>query len=123
MIGDGTYVFTVIDFLGCPHTDTVIVHPLDSDATLFAPNAFTPDGDGINDVFAVTGFGEERTELLIFDRWGEQLYATTDLSKPWDGTYSGALVKQDVYVYRLKYNAHCDQGNEKLVYGHVSVLH
>jgi len=123
VIGDGTYVFTVIDFLGCPHTDTVIVHPLDSDATLFAPNAFTPDGDGINDVFAVTGFGEERTELLIFDRWGEQLYATTDLSKPWDGTYSGALVKQDVYVYRLKYNAHCDQGNEKLVYGHVSVLH
>ena len=122
VIGDGEYIFTVVDFLGCPHTDTVTVHALDDDALLFAPNAFTPNGDGVNDVFAISGFGEEAIELMIFDRWGEQLYTTTELSRPWDGKYAGGLVKQDVYVYKLKYNAHCDQGNEKLVYGHVSVL-
>jgi gliding motility-associated-like protein len=61
-------------------------------------------------------------ELMIFDRWGEQLYTTTEMGKPWDGTFDGGLVQNDVYVYRLKYNAHCDQGNEKLIYGHVTVV-
>lgn len=123
VIGDGVYVFSVIDFLGCPHTDTATVKPLTVDAQLFAPNAFTPDGDGVNDVFAIAGYGEEAINLMIFDRWGEHLYTTTDLSKPWDGVYNGGLVKTDVYVYKLTYNSHCDLNNEKTVIGHVSVLH
>ncbi len=123
VIGAGEHIFTVIDDLGCPHTDTATVIALEAEAQLYAPNAFTPDGDGLNDNFLITGIGEEAVELLIFDRWGEQLYSTTSLTEPWDGRYSGTLVKQDVYVYRLTYNAHCDQGNEKLVFGHVSVLH
>ncbi|MCB0778549.1 MAG: PKD domain-containing protein, partial [Flavobacteriales bacterium] len=48
--GPGDYDFTVWDALGCAHEDTITIVPLDADARIFAPNAFTPDGDGVNDV-------------------------------------------------------------------------
>jgi PKD repeat protein len=83
VIGAGDYIFTVIDDLGCPHTDTATVIALDGEAQLYAPNAFTPDGDGVNDNFLIAGIGEDAVELLIFDRWGEELYSTNSLTKPW----------------------------------------
>ncbi|MBK9287199.1 MAG: PKD domain-containing protein [Flavobacteriales bacterium] len=122
VVGPGEYIFTVIDQYGCSHTDTITIDALDADARLFAPNAFTPDGDGINDVFTIGGYGEKEVDLMIFDRWGEQLYQTTSLLRPWDGTYNGQPVKQDVYVYVLKYNAVCKQSEFTTARGHVSVL-
>ncbi len=122
VIGPGTYVFTVVSMQGCTYTDTITVDPLDADARVFAPNAFTPDGDGLNDVWSVAGYGEKEVELLVFNRWGEQIYRTNSLLKPWDGTYNGQPVKQDVYVYVLKYNAVCQQEVFTTARGHVSVL-
>jgi gliding motility-associated-like protein len=115
-----TYSFMVWDNYGCLHDDTVTVIPLSSDARLFAPNAFTPDGDGINDEFVITGYGEREVELLIFNRWGEQIYSTTTLSDPWNGVYNG-LIKQDVYVYKLTYNGECTNDETRVV-GHVTVV-
>ncbi|MBL7962224.1 MAG: PKD domain-containing protein [Flavobacteriales bacterium] len=120
--GDGTYIFTVTDFLGCQHTDTVRVLPLESEPSIFAPNAFSPNGDGVNDVFVVAGVGEQEVKLEIFNRWGEQLFVTTSLNNPWDGRYNGALVKQDVYVYRLQYTGECTGSDRTTVMGHVTVL-
>jgi gliding motility-associated-like protein len=122
VVGNGVYVFTVVSMLGCTYTDTITVDPLDNDAYLFAPNAFTPDGDGLNDVFSIGGYGEKEVDLTIFNRWGQQIYQTTSLLRPWDGTFNGEPVKQDVYVYVLKYNAECQQSEYTTAKGHVSVL-
>ncbi|MBL8001323.1 MAG: PKD domain-containing protein [Flavobacteriales bacterium] len=122
VVGPGEYIFTVVSMQGCTYVDTITVDPLYSDARLYAPNAFTPDGDGLNDVWSVTGYGEKEVELTVFNRWGEQIYSTNSLLKPWDGTYNGQPVKQDVYVYVMKYNAVCQDAVFTTARGHVSVL-
>lgn len=114
------YAYQVWDAFGCVHEDSVQVLSLDADARLFAPNAFTPDGDGVNDVFTITGYGEKDMELLIFNRWGEQIFSTTTLANAWNGQYNGQI-KQDVYVYKLKYNGECSN-DETSIIGHVTVV-
>jgi gliding motility-associated-like protein len=121
VIGPGEYVFTVVDLLGCPHTDTVRVVSLDDKPQLFAPNAFSPDGDGVNDVFRIEGYGEKNMMLTIYNRWGEQLWQTNNMQMGWDGMYRGSFVKNDVYVYVLTYNGVC-HAEEQRVIGHVTVL-
>jgi gliding motility-associated-like protein len=70
---------------------------------LFVPTAFTPNGDGTNDVFVVKMMYIEKYLLEIFDRWGELLYETTDQEAGWDGIYMGRLCQEDVYVWRVTY--------------------
>ena len=68
---------------------------------LDVPNAFTPNGDGINDNVSVRGFGIIKMTWKIFNRWGTLVYQTTDRTKPWDGTYKGAIQPKEVYHYVL----------------------
>ena len=121
VLGAGDYPFSVIDLLGCPHSDTVKVIALDEEAQVFAPNAFTPDGDGVNDQFQIAGFGERDVHFTIFNRWGERLWESTTVDNGWDGQYNGKPVKNDVYVYQLKYTGKCN-AEEKEVIGHVTVV-
>ncbi|MES2629937.1 MAG: gliding motility-associated C-terminal domain-containing protein, partial [Bacteroidota bacterium] len=78
---------------------------------VYIPNSFSPNGDGVNDVFKPVLLGgiPESYELSIFNRWGELVYYTRDYMRGWDGTANGEASKQDVYVYHLKvrskYNA------------------
>ncbi|MEZ4827443.1 MAG: PKD domain-containing protein [Bacteroidia bacterium] len=69
---------------------------------LFTPNAFTPNNDGHNDVFMVYMPNISNGQMSIFNRWGQLLYRTTDLSAGWDGTYNGAPVPEGVYVYAIE---------------------
>ncbi len=64
------------------------------------PNAFTPNGDGRNDVFVYTARLIERVELRIYNRWGELLFQTTTLEEGWDGSYRGAAAPQGTYLFR-----------------------
>ena len=73
------------------------------ETTLYLPNAFTPNGDGINDVFFAEGHNVEDFSLLIFNRWGELIYESQNLYDFWDGTYLGNEVQQDVYVWKVSY--------------------
>jgi len=65
----------------------------------YVPNAFTPNGDGINDVFRVYGSGFISFNLKVFDRWGEKVFETSDPNIGWDGTFRGELLPPDVFVY------------------------
>lgn len=121
VVGAGDYIFHVIDPLGCPHTDTVTVIALDEEPQLFAPNAFSPDGDGVNEIFKVVGYGEEDVDFTIYNRWGELLWTSKSAADGWDGMYKGVPVKNDVYVYQLKYTGKCN-AEEREVIGHVTVL-
>jgi gliding motility-associated-like protein len=68
------------------------------------PNAFTPNGDGSNDVFApIFGCGVSSMRLRVFNRWGQKVFETTDPARGWDGRYEGADLPSEVYVWTLDY--------------------
>ncbi len=90
----GDYVVTVSDITGC--TDTV-VFTIDNQL-LFIPNAFTPNGDNINDVFFPGGTGFEVLELEVYSRWGQKVWS--GVGGGWDGRLDGQELPSDVYAYR-----------------------
>ena len=97
--------------------------------SVFVPNAFTPDGDGLNDVFFPNGKSHDNLEgldqygFMIFNRWGELIWETTTPYQPWDATdqKTGNVVMQDVYVWKVNAWDHVE-GTLKTYYGHISVL-
>lgn len=86
----GTYVVALVvsSDKGCSDT---IVRPLvvGEDYGIYVPNAFTPNADGLNDIFQPKGFGIVKYELNIFDRWGEKVFHTKVFEEGWDGTFKG----------------------------------
>jgi gliding motility-associated-like protein len=91
--------------------------------TMYVPTGFTPNGDGINDVWEVQGFNEERElALRVYDRWGSLIFYTTDLEDHWDGTINetGNLVPGGVYVYKLVF--YINEFDVKEVTGEITVV-
>jgi gliding motility-associated-like protein len=80
-----------------------IVKPvvIGEDFSIYVPNAFTPNGDGVNDTFQPKGHGIVYYDLTVFDRWGEKLFHTNDFFKGWDGIFKGELSKNDTYVWQI----------------------
>ncbi|MBI2271484.1 MAG: gliding motility-associated C-terminal domain-containing protein [Bacteroidetes bacterium] len=69
--------------------------------TLYIPDAFTPNNDRLNDTFGAVGKGIVEYKMVIYDRWGNFVFESTDINKQWDGTFLDVLCKQDMYVYRI----------------------
>ncbi|MCA6361643.1 MAG: gliding motility-associated C-terminal domain-containing protein [Bacteroidetes bacterium] len=121
--GRGTYqvMLVVTGDGGCTDTawQTIEVNP---EQTLFVPNAFTPNGDGKNDVFMAVGLEIIAFNMDIYDRWGNHIFATDKMEIGWDGTANkGAEVaQQDVYVYKIV--ATDFTGRVQKLTGHVSLL-
>jgi len=99
----GTYWVSVS--LGCETiSDTIVIDEKDCEVILEMPNVFTPNGDGVNDVFIPAEYKAiERYNLQIFNRWGSLIYQSNDVSQGWDGTFQGALVADGVYFYIVNY--------------------
>ncbi len=89
---------------------------------IFVPNTFSPNKDGINEIFIPETFNIEPKgyQLQIFNRWGEQIFSTSDLYEGWDGSYRGELVKPGVYVWRITYTDH--NGKKQNLTGNVTLL-
>lgn len=103
---------------GCVGEDTVLLR---SPGQLYFPNAFTPDGDGINDLFGPLGTYIEEFEMTIFDRWGNEVFTTKDMSIMWDGRVRGAeRPVNGVYVYKYQASGHLFPAVEG--YGHVTLI-
>jgi len=97
---DTVYYVTIEDTLGCYS----IVSRYEFDVLLLSsldvPDAFTPNGDSMNDIVYVEGWGIERVlEFKIFNRWGELVFETTNVNQGWDGTYKGRDQMADTYSY------------------------
>ncbi|WP_345249228.1 T9SS type B sorting domain-containing protein [Nibrella saemangeumensis] len=75
---------------------------LRQNAKIFAPDVFTPNGDGQNDEFTVIGKYWKKFTLTIFNRWGETLYQTTETGKGWDGLINGQPAEPGTYIYRAE---------------------
>ena len=69
---------------------------------LYAPNAFSPDSDGINDFFKISGQGILDFQIEIYNRWGQMVYKSYDLTKGWDGAFKGENLPSGSYVYKIK---------------------
>jgi gliding motility-associated-like protein len=111
-------VLAVNEF-GCKAIDDVCIE-VTMNHNIYIPNIFTPNEDGVNDVFLVYGTGIVKIEMIVFDRWGEKLFTSTDQLKGWDGVYKGKLSKNDVYVYLVNYTAL--DGKKYTKTGHVTLL-
>jgi gliding motility-associated-like protein len=100
----GVYQIILITntLLGCSDTteQTIFIEP---SFLIYIPNAFTPNDDGINDFFTPKGNFINTFEMFIFDRWGNLVYQTDDINKPWNGkANNGSLISQaDVYIYSI----------------------
>ncbi|MFO8053543.1 MAG: gliding motility-associated C-terminal domain-containing protein [Bacteroidales bacterium] len=118
-----TYVVTISDQYGCTFTDTVTIHvkPVTcDDPYIFVPNAFTPDGDGKNDVLYVRTQFADNLYFAVYNRWGEKVFETKDINEGWDGTIEGEKAEKGVYVYYLRVvcftgEVYEDSGNVTLI--------
>lgn len=103
----------------CPHTVCKEIRArVESVADL--PSAFSPNGDGENDILYVRGYNVERIHLQIFNRWGQLVFESYDINNGWDGTFQGLEQPMEVYGYVLKVEykdgSHSDlQGNVTLL--------
>ncbi|MEO8085539.1 MAG: gliding motility-associated C-terminal domain-containing protein [Bacteroidota bacterium] len=90
--------------------------------TLYIPNAFTPNGDGINDFFFASAYDITDMQLLIFDRWGIKILDSRGLNATWNGrnNNTGADCQMDVYVYKIIVND--NEGKSHSYIGHVSLV-
>lgn len=85
------------------------------------PNVFTPNGDGVNDIFHTQGINITSYNINIFNRWGESVFKSDDVSKGWDGTLSGKAVPDGTYLFLLE-----AKGADDVIYkktGHVTLIH
>jgi len=122
----GIYSVQVTTAFGCTKNFTINVGE-ECEGVIWVPNAFTPNGDGINDVFFAKGENIEEFKMQIWNRWGELFYESTDINMPWlgqrrDGDY---YVENGVYVYRITYRllggVGVEEGEEVELMGHITL--
>ena len=92
--------------------------------TIYIPNAFTPNSDGLNDQFKAVGFGIAQFKLQVFDRWGALVFESNDINSSWDGSINGKgdseSTKQEVFVWKASV-VDVLKENHQMV-GHVTLL-
>jgi len=107
----GTYNYSYIDLGGCEQVGQYIVDGIEPEPLVFIPNSFTPNGDGINDIFKISSGESELDdyEFTIHNRWGELIFRTTDPDQGWNGAKSGSdfFVPAGTYTYYVKYSGIC----------------
>ncbi|MFN8251444.1 MAG: LamG-like jellyroll fold domain-containing protein [Ferruginibacter sp.] len=105
------FYVTAKDIRGCEQKDSVTVFMKEINKGFYGvPGAFTPNGDGINDCFGVKKWGPMlRFSLIIYNRWGEEIFRSDDPSKCWDGLYKSARPEPGNYVYYIRANTICGE--------------
>ncbi len=118
-----TYLLHIENAFGCNATAEIrlVVVPLTCDEPhIFIPTAFTPNGDGENDVFRLRSNTVETLYCIIYNRWGQRVFESLDFSESWDGTFEGQALPPDVYAYYIE--AVCFDGTIFKKQGNVSLL-
>ncbi len=115
----GCYKIQAINEFGCKAIDEVCIE-VTKNHSIYIPNIFTPNEDGLNETFLVYGVGISEISVTIFDRWGERLYFAEEQTTGWNGYYNDVLCKNDVYVYLVTYKAL--DGKKYTKTGHVTLL-
>jgi gliding motility-associated-like protein len=113
---EGIFSVEMESLFGCIGTDSIYIK-LTSDEIpsnyIFIPNAFSPDGDGLNDTFTAIATSDyiQKFHMLIFDRWGGQIFESNDIFTGWDGTMHGKPCPGDLYTYKITYSIYPSFGD------------
>ena len=101
----GSYTITASDVYGCEKVFNVNVTKWDcSDCNAYVPTSFTPNNDGLNDLFKPKFYcAIARFHFSIYNRWGTKIFETNDINKAWDGIYAGKELPLGSYVYLIDY--------------------
>jgi gliding motility-associated-like protein len=118
----GYYFLTVSDANDCVVKDTIYIEPGPCCEQVFLPNAFSPNGDGRNDVFKITTTaGIELKQFSVFDRWGNEVWKTYNFRDTWDGSYDGEYEDMNTFFYVFKYKCLTD-GNIYMKKGDIMLV-
>lgn len=109
---------TVRNTWGCMDTIVKTVK-VENDFGIYVPNAFTPNQDSKNDVFTAKGIGIVKYNLMVYSRWGQKMFESSDIFRGWDGTFKGEPCQNDVYIWKL--SAVNQNGKEILLDGYVTL--
>jgi gliding motility-associated-like protein len=118
-----TYVVHVSDGNNCTGSDSVTVRVVDlscSRQDVYIPNAFTPNGDNVNDLFRARTSGMKSIRLIVYDRIGDKVFDTTDMNAGWDGNFKGQPAPMDSYGYY--FSGECPLGEKIVVKGNVTLM-
>lgn len=97
LVTEPGFYSVVVSFDDCSVVDSITVN--NCPAKLWFPTAFTPNGDGLNDTFRPVGISIFKFRMVIFDRWGQQLFETGSMEQGWDGTSKGVICQADSYSF------------------------
>lgn len=101
----GDYFVVVKDFRGCGAKDNTKVKRI-CDFSVYFPNGFTPNNDGLNDYFSPTGNDIIGFTMRIYNRWGQEVFTSNNLNEKWDGNYNNTPCPVDTYYYITKYQGY-----------------
>lgn len=117
----GSYLVTLIatDDKGCKDT---ITKPIEIEEAyyIYVPNTFTPDGLRFNNTFTASVVGIKWLEVRIFNRWGQELFHSTELDFEWDGLYKGKMCQDGTYTWKISYITR--SGKEATIAGHINLI-
>ncbi len=107
----GEYDFEFTDLGGCEQSGTVVVTSKFPETEVYIPNSFTPNGDGMNDIFKPSVSDLDKYSLKVFNRWGHDVFETNDPETGWNGSSDGSnyFVPSGVYAYLISYSGVCSQ--------------
>ncbi|MFN4234602.1 MAG: gliding motility-associated C-terminal domain-containing protein [Bacteroidia bacterium] len=117
------YIVSITDAQGCSRTDTLKITVIDficEEPYIYLPNAFTPNGDGQNDILYLRGNLIDEMYLAIYNRWGELVFESTSPQVGWDGTYKGMNCDPAVFVYY--FTVKCRGGQEYFKKGNITLI-
>lgn len=118
---ENTFVVIGTDEYGCKNSDSIIIHA-DACCDVLVPNAFSPNGDGINDVFKAVSLGHPQNyRIEIYNRWGQLVFVAYDINKAWDGTYSNQQ-KADAGTYFYQISGTCFDGTPLQLKGDLTLI-
>lgn len=117
--GNYQVMLIAINEIGCLDT-TIRTISVDEEYWIYVPNTFTPDHNRFNQQFAASTINISELEIVIFNRWGQVVYSSSDVHFNWDGTCDGELCKEGTYNYRIEYVT--TSGIKETILGHVNLL-
>lgn len=121
----GTYEACLIAITenGCTDTTCQMI-TIEDQLLFYVPNTFTPNADGVNDEFlpSALGIDTDGYRLLVFNRWGQLIFETSDINNGWDGTFNGEHCQQDAYVWKIELQNTAEFNLIRKYTGHVNLL-
>jgi len=118
-----TYVATITDSLGCSRSVAITIYVINMKCRtedVFVPNTFTPNGDGQNDILYVRSSVVQELYFAVYNRWGEMVFETNDITKGWDGMFKGMKADPAVFAWYLRVK--CLNGDELKKKGNTTLI-